>query len=65
MANTSQIRQLQTPDHNIDVYPLTLEDAVFDEDGVQLSTKIENLLNLNDCLSIVNGKLCITYTTEV
>ena len=44
MANTSQIRQLQTPDNSIDVYPLTLEDAVFDENGVQLSTKISNML---------------------
>lgn len=65
MADQSQIRQLQTPDNEIDVYPLTLEEAVFDENGVQLSTKIENLLNLNDCLSIANGKLCVTYTKEV
>ena len=65
MATTSQIRQLQTPDNLVDVYPITLEDSVFDRNGVQLSTKIENLSKLNDCLSIVNGKLCVTYTKEV
>lgn len=45
MATTSQIRQLQTPDNLVDVYPLTLEDAVFDGNGVQLSTKIHDLEN--------------------
>ena len=40
MANTSQIRQLQTPDHQIDVYPLTLEESVFDKNGVQLPSKL-------------------------
>lgn len=45
MATLSQIRQLQTPDNQIDVYPLTIEDAVFDGNGVQLSTKIHDLEN--------------------
>lgn len=40
MATTSQIRQLQTPDNLVDVYPLTLEDAVFDDSGVQLPSKL-------------------------
>ena len=54
MANTSQIRQLQTPDHNIDVYPLTLEDAVFDRNGIQLPTKLNAI---NASILTITGKV--------
>lgn len=43
MATQSQIRQLQTPDHSVDVYPLTVEEAVFDDDGVQLPSKLTQI----------------------
>lgn len=43
MAEQSQIRQLQTPDRSVDVYPLTVEDAVFDENGVQLPSKLTQI----------------------
>lgn len=42
MATQSQIRQLQTPDRDINVYPITVTDAVFDEDGVPLPEIIED-----------------------
>lgn len=42
-VNQSQIRQLQNPSRTTDIYPLTVEQAVFDDDGVQLPTKLSKL----------------------
>lgn len=43
MPTQSQIRQLQNPDRTTDIYPLTVEEAVFDDDGVQLPSKLTQL----------------------
>lgn len=65
---TSQIRQLQTPDGTVNVFPITIEEAIHDSDGVQLSTKlaeIETETQILNNFSIVNGMLCVTYKKEV
>lgn len=43
MPTQSQIRQLQNPSKTTDIYPLTVEEAVFDDDGVQLPSKLTQI----------------------
>lgn len=43
MADQSQIRQLQTPDNQINVFPITLEECISDSDGMVLSQKMTTL----------------------
>lgn len=43
MADQSQIRQLQTPDNQINVFPITLEKCISDNSGMVLSQKMATL----------------------
>jgi len=43
MPNTSQIRQLQTPDNTTDVFPITVEEAIYDENQQNLSSKMSGI----------------------
>ena len=62
----SKIKKLQQ--HDIDIYPITHEDAVFDNDGVTIGKKlidVNNKLLMVDALTLNGYSLWIGTTAEL